>query len=213
MALPFVTKVWTLPTTSSTFGTSATWSVTWSNWTNDTTSSTDSTACAPVIWQAWNDGTRSAVAYTGGLYTAPITFRPAPGWSVWVEENDEQKRARHVMLAATVQREAADRIERALAAERAEKLLRESLTPAQLIELTERNHFHLETLTAAGERRRYRIQRGRSGNVKQVDDAGKVIKTLCAHPMPLVPDADTMLTQKLWLETDEAAFLRVANHS
>lgn len=33
----------------------------------------------------------------------------------------------------------------------------------------------------------------------------------CAHPGELVPDADTMLAQKLMLEADEPAFLRVAN--
>ena len=39
------------------------------------------------------------------------------------------------------------------------------------------------------------------------------IKTLCAHPTVRVPDADNMLAQKLYLESNEEEFLRIANHS
>jgi hypothetical protein len=40
-----------------------------------------------------------------------------------------------------------------------------------------------------------------------------MIKRLCSHLIELVPDADTMLAQKLHLECNEDAFLRIANHS
>lgn len=62
--------------------------------------------------------------------------------------------------------------------------------------------------------KRYRIDRGRSQNVRLVEETtGKVVRTYCAHPVEAVPDPDTMLAQKLMLETDEAAFLRIANAS
>lgn len=55
--------------------------------------------------------------------------------------------------------------------------------------------------------------RGRHGNVDQVDDSGRRIKRLCVHPVEGVPDADTMLAQKLFLEGSEEELLRVANHN
>jgi hypothetical protein len=103
--------------------------------------------------------------------------------------------------------------ERAQARERAEELLRECLAPDQAEELSRAGHFHVDTISPNGERRRYRIERGRARNVKQVDAGGRVVKTLCAHPIAQLPDADTMLAQKLMLEASEEEFLRIANHS
>jgi len=103
--------------------------------------------------------------------------------------------------------------ERKKARERAELLLQESLSAVEREELAAKGFFHVETVSPNGERRRYRILRGRSGNVKQVDSNGKILKTLCCHPREAVPDADTMLAQKLWLQTREEDFLRIANHT
>lgn len=93
---------------------------------------------------------------------------------------------------------------------RAEALLRSSLTEDQRQELDARGCFHIEV----GERL-YRIRRGRAGNIYVVKDREDtnvdIIETLCAHPEIMVPDADTMLAQKLWLEFDEAAFREIAN--
>lgn len=99
------------------------------------------------------------------------------------------------------------------ARDRAEKLLHEALSPIQLEDLKANGHFHLEVHSQNGDSRRYRIKRGRSRNVQQVDASGKVLKHFCIHPREAVPDADTMLAQKLWLETMEQEFLRIANHS
>ena len=95
-----------------------------------------------------------------------------------------------------------------MAKERAEKLLRSCLSPQQQDELERLHHFHL----IVGNKR-YRINRGRSRNIQLIDETGKVVKHLCAHPREYVPDADTMLAQKLMLETDEESFLKIANHS
>lgn len=96
---------------------------------------------------------------------------------------------------------------------RADALLREVLSPRQNEQLALHGHFDVELLQADRSVRRYRIWRGRTRNVAQIDEGGRVLKRLCAHPIELVPDADTMIAQKLWLETAEAEFLRVANHS
>jgi hypothetical protein len=102
--------------------------------------------------------------------------------------------------------------ERKLARERAEMLLMENLMPAQREELKQNGYFTLRRIDEKGTRF-YRIHRGRSRNVEQVTEEGRRIMTLCAHPHENVPDADTMLAQKLMLMANEQEFLRVANRS
>lgn len=165
----------------------------WRRW---TTSGAPTGSASTVIWAMWN---RTSVdTPTGSVVVVsnhPIAI-----------ETPEQRATRREQA---LQYEG----ERKQARERAELLLRECLTPAQREELQLHRHFHLETVGKDGSRRRYRIERGRSRNVKQVTAEGAVIKTLCMHPVDWVPDADTMLAQKLYLEADEDAFLRIANHS
>lgn len=103
--------------------------------------------------------------------------------------------------------------EQAQARERAEKLLQEALSAEQRAQLADKGYFELVTLSTGGARRRYRIKRGQAGNIQQLDESGRVLKRLCAHPREVVPDADAMLAQKLWLEAREEEFLRIANHS
>jgi len=62
--------------------------------------------------------------------------------------------------------------------------------------------------------RLYRIGKGRQGNVKVVDPQTKQwIETLCIHQQEYIPVADTMLMQKLMIETAEAHFRAYANIS
>ncbi len=94
----------------------------------------------------------------------------------------------------------------AAAKTRAEVLLRGVLSTQQLKELERRNYFHVIV-----QDRRFRITRGRSHNIKEVDGRGRILRTLCAHPVEYVPDADTMLAQKLWLESKPNEFFKLAN--
>jgi hypothetical protein len=48
-------------------------------------------------------------------------------------------------------------------------------------------------------------------NVDVVCKDGKVLHRLCAHPADFVPNPDTMLAQKLYLEHQEEAFVKIAN--
>jgi hypothetical protein len=100
----------------------------------------------------------------------------------------------------------AQKEERTVAAKRAEELLRSTLSTRQLKELDRRGYFHV---TVA--KRRFRITRGRSHNIKEVDSRSRILRTLCAHPREQVPDADTMLAQKLWLESKPEDFFKIAN--
>ena len=93
---------------------------------------------------------------------------------------------------------------------RAEDLLRRHLTKEQIEDLEKKDCFYLESVGKDGGRRRYRIDRGTHGNVKLVDKDNKIVGSYCVQPSG-VPTEDAMLAQKLWLETDEAEFVRVAN--
>jgi hypothetical protein len=203
------------------------------------TSATSSLAQTTIkIWASWNqdyttasltgnDATTTVVSTTTGN---TIIVDPWPAWnrtytitSPWT--NPGHVGARRVQspeeLVAQEQRRVAYREEqvraegeRALARERAQRMLRENLTEEQREELAANGHFTLAVLDRdSGERRLYRIRKGRSRNVQRVDDSGRVLKTLCAHPAILCPDEDTMLAQKLWLQNQEQEFLRIANHS
>lgn len=95
---------------------------------------------------------------------------------------------------------------RKLAEAKAEVLLRQLLTPEQQDDLDKKRCFYLHS---GG--KKYRIDRGRTGNVKLVDELDQVVESYCIHPSIACPDADTMLAQKLLLETDIETFERVAN--
>lgn len=97
--------------------------------------------------------------------------------------------------------------ERLEAKNRAEELLKLCLTEEQREHLEEMSSFVIESELG----KKYCIRKGRVQNVFELDDNDKHIAQLCAHPISNVPDFDTMLAQKLMLETNEAEFLRIAN--
>lgn len=92
---------------------------------------------------------------------------------------------------------------------RARALLDSMLTPDQQAQL-QRDHFFV--VEAPRTRNRYRIRYGTHGNVRLLDKHNREIRKYCAQPLD-VPTEDSMLAQKLMIETDEDAFLRVANAS
>ncbi len=99
---------------------------------------------------------------------------------------------------------------RARADRKAEDLLRRYLTEEQRETLDRKGHFYV--LAKNGQL--FQINRGRSRNVRHIDPAtGKPGKTYCVHPTLDVPDADTMLAQKLLLECDIERFFSLANVS
>jgi hypothetical protein len=207
--------------------------------TSSTASATVSVSADGRIWTAWNGtlGSSSAIATP---YVAGPTAGSNAVWVAWNGEviavngittnqyarmGDNQRNAYNAPRRLTPEQEAANRAAAAgrearylaevarvaKAKDRAERLLHEMLTPQQSEELKANGRFHLDVISNNGERRRYQIQRGRHGNVKQVDDHGNVIRSLCVHPILGVPDADTMLAQKLYLEHAEEELLQVAN--
>lgn len=233
-AWPYWNKTWKATKTwnaggcgadaSTTGWTNSTWerktAKTWSLWVNQLYApnhALNQTSCTTTLdpWPHWV--TNSTTMTGGGCGTVVVTdgaaiesVRP----QISDEEYQRRRREQQRLNDEREQRWAAEKREREVAKGRAQILLRESLTDEQKAELAEKRYFTLQVIDSqTGARRNYRIHQGRARNVEQVDDNGRRLRTLCAHPAIDCPDEDTMLAQKLWLEHREADFLRVANHS
>jgi hypothetical protein len=90
-------------------------------------------------------------------------------------------------------------------AARAESLLRRSLNLAQRVRYLCTGEFTV----VAPSGRRYLITRGTTGNVYELDRAGRRLRRYCISPAG-VPPGDVMMAQLLMLLTDEDSFRRIA---
>jgi hypothetical protein len=165
----------------------------WYVWSTSNLMSTQKTT-----WLRWND------YYTTGnnstaLYTNAAVWRE---WNGLRRPADDWRSPSHRAMCERINREAAE------ARARARVLLEEHLTEEQRAVLSREKFF--EVLSRDG-RRRYRITHGRAGNVYLLGPDGRPVTRYCAHPVDRVPDEDTMLAQKLMLESCEEDFLRLAN--
>ncbi len=194
---------------------------TWYDW-NSTYAGTASnvTNTTTAAWVTWN---------TDYVTTATATDSTVTAWMVWngqywqmvaapqVVQVQEQRTPEELQEQARLAREREEECLRRAAEQRriaeeaearAEQLLKANLAPAQLEEFVKDRSF---TVISKDGQRRYRVKHGWSHNVERIDDQGKRLHTLCAHPGEQVPQYDNQLTQKLWLEHDEAGFLQIAN--
>lgn len=206
-ATPHPYRPYWAPTTE-TAATPPAWTEGTVTWTTATNAST--TSATPLEWIVRAYGQGWTNAYTQQAlqrWTQPIVnaMRVQPEEERALLEQYQRERERDAD--AYAERIRAERAEHQRANTRAEALLIEHLSPQQAEELRLRGHFHVRLLSG----RRYRIRRGQHGNVCEVDGRGQAIRSLCVQPVGYLPDADAMLAQKLWLETDEAALLRTAN--
>lgn len=102
------------------------------------------------------------------------------------------------------------RREREAADARAMALLQSILTDEQNRDLESHGYF----FTRGQSGRLYRIGKGRTGNIKVVNpETLEWTESLCIHQQEYVPVADTMLMQKLMIETREAHLRAYANIS
>jgi hypothetical protein len=93
------------------------------------------------------------------------------------------------------------------AEQRASTLLMEWLSPEQCLQYKRLGYFEVRGSHSG---MRYRIRCARQTNVEQLDERGHHAATLCFLPEKYVPVGDVMLAQKIMLENDEPAALRVA---
>ncbi len=172
-------------------GTSSSLSTTWANWA--TTPSTDSTTNG--TWYRWTE-------YDGiTLYPGKIVLQPTltPEQLRQLEEQRQKEE---------IERQHREENKR-IAEERALQLLLENLDENQKAVYETTKAIPIKVKSG----HLYRINKGRAGNVEQVNDKGIRLKKLCFHPTENVPDFDTMLAQKLMLECCEEDVLRIANIS
>ncbi|HSE44787.1 MAG TPA: hypothetical protein VLA89_05615 [Gemmatimonadales bacterium] len=199
--------------------TSATDDTTWPTWV--ITASSTTTTSVDTTWPIWaSNATAGTVtgfdvwgSWCWQTTTNAVNLDPEAAWEAWVQSLPEAQRepARQERRAARAAEAEAARLEQVKweeAREKAEVLLRSCLTPEQVAELEQHKRF----LVSVASGRRYQIRRGQAGNVIEIDKAGKPIARFCIHGSE-EPEGDTMLAQKLLLEHDEAAFLRIANKS
>lgn len=181
---------------------------------NVTITCTDSCSTSYVVWQGWN---QNYTASTGSITTTNITYITDNVWTNWNDlytssgsasnqyvyyPNAEDERR----LREQYRRENEERQVRA--ASRALRILKSVLSPEQARQYDEHQFF--EVLAKNGTVR-YILARGRSANVYRLDAEGKPVKRFCVHPGIACPDEDTLLAQKLLLETNPAEFERLAN--
>jgi len=151
-----------------------------------------------MIWSAWNDRYTSMTAAT----MTPNYLRH------WNRTPEPVAGTPHVPDRGTLRMHEIE-----TAKSRAEGLLREHLSDRQKADLDEKKYFDVCAINfRAGTRRYYRIKRGRAGNVFLLDGPhGREVVKYCCHPLEQVPDADTMLAQKMMIEFNEELFLKTAN--
>jgi len=87
-------------------------------------------------------------------------------------------------------------------------LLQEWLSPMQRAQFDATKYFDVVGCDTG---RRYRIHYGRVTNVHQIDEAGQPVRGWCFVPSGGLVAGDTMLVQKIALETNEQSTLAVAN--
>lgn len=93
--------------------------------------------------------------------------------------------------------------------DRAERLLLEHLTEAQVAEWKEGRHFTITSQSG----RRFRIHYAPANNILELGEDGRVVAEHCVVSTVSVPMPDQLLMQKLMLEYNEREFWRVARSS
>src|SRR5690349_319673 len=88
------------------------------------------------------------------------------------------------------------------------RLLRDWLTPAQRRQFESKGYFDVFGCDSG---KTYRIFRGRTTNVYEIDSLGCPRKGWCFVPFGFLAAGDVMLAQKIALETSEFDALAVAN--
>lgn len=99
-------------------------------------------------------------------------------------------------------------LERERAEKRSMELLYDWLSEAQRKELALEGYF---TITGESSGKRYQVHKVYSFGLRELDAAGNVVASYCVVPSGTHALGDTMLAQKIWMETDEEATLKRAN--
>jgi hypothetical protein len=156
-----------------------------------------------LVW--YSDQTATTTGLTTYTFIEPIqeSLRQQPQL-VRRQRPDEERHRR--MLEHMARRQAAQDKEWVDDCNRALILLKECLSAEQLKVFEEKQQIPVYTKKG----NLYIINKGTSGNVERVMK-DKRVERFCIHPIDNVPEYDTMLAQKMLLETNEDEFRKVAN--
>lgn len=208
------------PWTTTTPLTSSTSSLLWQDW-NTSYTTTLSSVTYTQVWGSWNASYQSIGSVSSGT---AITDHGS--WDLWNSGYVSNVRDRAPVVpivrrqpspeeVATRQEEerrwqaeqAIQEAERKAAKENAKKLLLSVLDDEQKKDWAKDGHFYLHVGA-----HKYRIKRGRAGNVELVDpQTNEPLERYCAHPIQAVPDEDTAVAQMMYLKFDEKRFIGLAN--
>lgn len=170
-----------------------------------------------------NDGYDSSLSSYCTTSTCHTTFVTTSTWALWgttsastlyVSYGLNDWAARTQRFDASQAEESALRARASLddrrrAQRRASVLLRSVLSAEQWAEMRD---YHRFTVTApSGRRYHIWVNRGRHGNIEELDETGCPVRELCGAPGGRLPEADVFAAQKLCLELDEDEFRRRAN--
>lgn len=167
-----------------------------------------------VVWDVWNDNysltTTSSQVSTTFIWTqwANSTGTYAGDYIPPAALTEEQKAERERQRVAAAEQSRIREEQRKLKSANARKLLLEALHDSQRQELERDGYFHVETRDGT---RRYRLAPSRPPIRVHGEDGRRW--SYCIHPEYGYPAEDVVLAQKLLLESDEAAFLSIANAS
>jgi hypothetical protein len=168
------------------------------------TSTMTTSALTDTIWYDWSGGTSTA-ASTITMSTTDTA------WRYWVSFHSDEGNRPPQRSAAEIE---ADRVRRlaAIAARevaereaqlRANALLHSLLTDDERALYREQGH-----VIVRGRHARYRLTGGR---IDVIGPDGRLAHRLCVHPDRTLPPPDVIVAQKLWLDHDEDALVRLAN--
>lgn len=163
---------------------------------------TAGTGYGNVIWANW------CQSLYGQVTTGAQTVASNVVWAVWNDQYVSTQTASVVYQQVAVAAPAPPAVDHHAAEKKAEELLFLFLSEEQKKQYKEHGYFETEVND-----NRYRIARGRAGNIYRLDKSGKPVTRLCVHPEELLPSSDNVLAQYLALHSDEQQLLRTANHT
>lgn len=187
------------------YDTSCTSATTWYDWTGTTTATsgtyTKVVSTSGTCWASWVDYQKKTWPHY------PVQLSPEEKKERYRKEQERlQVQAEQARLADIARREAEAVAKEAQ--ERARKLFLEVLDTEQRQTFEKAQKFYL--IGSDGERYEVDCTKHHQ-NVYQVDKEGKRKVGYCAYATGGVPLSDNHIVQKLLLETDAKAFLKVAN--
>ncbi len=158
-----------------------------------------------VIARNKQEAIQKAIEYVTGNKYGHIDFEEIEKERAKIEEerkNEELFVSYHTEAEGTFYE-----MKKSMAEEKALKLLTKNLSKIQLERFLKDKCIPIDSQLG----NKYLIRKGRFVNIEVLDEDGKVKHKICAHPRERFPDYDTMLAQKLFLESAEEEFLKIAN--